>query len=233
LFILHIAVVHGLYRALVKQKAVSKEGTNKELLDAQLKLQRDLNKWHCTQLDLYPKLAMENNIVNAAELESNHLLLPSDFNKPQQQLLGLGELAKVEYALHEGQAYDALDKLCLAIQTFNYNMRFKVDQVHSQGANTQAQAFLKTLSNSKISAANKYRAAQAALLALRLSAEDQSLQLLHDTQLWCKNESAAPAQGDSRREVPWYWMVGCPSSLSPEEEVGWQVEHMYALQYII
>ena len=136
LFILHIAAVHGLYRALVRQKAASKEGTNKELLDAQLKLQRDLNKWHRTQLDLYPKLAMENDIVNAAEPESDRLLLPSNFNEPQQQSLGLGELAKVEYALREGQAYDALDKLRLAIQTFNHSVRFKIDQVHGQGANT-------------------------------------------------------------------------------------------------
>jgi hypothetical protein len=218
---------HGLYRAVVKQKVGSKEATDKELLDARLKLRRDLNKWRRTQLDLYPKLAMEDNIVNAAEPECDKLLLPSDFNEPQRRSLGLGKLAEVEYALREGQAYDALDKLRLAIQTFNHNLKFKVDQVRGQGANTRAQAFLRTLSSNKISAADKYRTARAALLVLGLPPEDPSLQPLHDTQLWCKNESAAPAQGDTRREDPWYWMVGRPSGLSPEEEIGWRVECMY------
>jgi hypothetical protein len=78
--------------------------------------------------------------------------------------------------LHEGQAYDALDKLHLAIQTFNHNLKFKVDQVCGQGANMHAQAFLRTLSSNKINAADKYWTAQTALLALGLSADDRSLQ---------------------------------------------------------
>jgi hypothetical protein len=217
-------MAHDFDRALVKQKAASDETTDKELLDARLKLRRDLNKWRRTQLDLYPKLAMENDIINAAKPECDSLLLPSNFSEPQRQSLGLGELANVEYALREGQAYDALDKLRLAIQTFNHNLKFKVDQVRGQGANTRAQAFLRMLSSNKINAADKYRTARTALLALGLSADDRSLQPLHNTQLWCKNDSAAPGQGDTRKEDPWFWMVGRPSGLSAEEEVGWQVE---------
>jgi hypothetical protein len=115
-----------------------------------------LNKWQQTQLDLSPKLTEEDNIVDAGNPECDRLLIPSNFNEPQQQFLGLGELAKIEYFLCEGQAYDALDKLRLAIQTFNHNLRFKVNQVHGQGPNTRAQAFLVTLSKDKISAADKY-----------------------------------------------------------------------------
>jgi len=143
-------------RALIKQKAASKDATPRELVNARLKLRRDLNKWRRTQLDLYPKLAEEDDIVNAAEPESDRLLLPSDFDEPRRRFLGLGELAKVEYALREGQAYDALDKLRLAIQTFNHNVKFKINQVRGQGPNTRAQAFLRTLSNDKIGAADKY-----------------------------------------------------------------------------
>ena len=200
-------------------------------MNARLKLRRDLNKWCRTQLDLYPKLAEEDDIVNAAEPESDRLLLPSDFDEPQRRFLGLGELAKVEYALREGQAYDALDKLRLAIQTFNHNMKFKINQVCGQGPNTRAQAFLRTLSNDKIGTADKYRTARTALLALGLSRDDPSLQPLHDNQLWCKNESAVPAQGDTKREDPRYWMVGCPSGLSTEEEAEWQVEHKYPFPF--
>jgi hypothetical protein len=161
-------MAHDFDRALVKQKAASDETTDKELLDARLKLRRDLNKWRRTQLDLYPKLVMENDIISAAKPECDSLLLPSNFSEPQRQSLGLGELANVEYALREGQAYDALDKLCLAIQTFNHNLKFKVDQVCGQGANTRAQAFLRTLSSNKINAADKYWTARTALLALGL-----------------------------------------------------------------
>jgi len=171
--------------------------------------------------------------VNAAEPEHDRLLLPSDFNEPRRQFLGLGELAKVKYTLREGQAHDTLDKLRLAIQTFNHNVKFKINQVRGQGPNTRAQAFLRTLSNDKISAADKYRTARAALLALGLSPDDLSMQPLLDNQLWCKNESAAPAQGDTKREDPWYWSVGRPSGLSTEEEAEWQVEHKDAFHILM
>ena len=174
-------------RALIKQKAASDETTDKELLDAQLKLQCDLNKWCHTQLNLYSKLAMENNI-NAAKPECDSLLLPSHFSKPQWQSLGLSKLVNVEYALYEDQAYNALDKLHLAIHIFNHNLKFKVDKVCGQGENIHAQAFLRMLSSNKINAADKYWTAQTALLALGLSADNRSLQPLHNTQLWCKNE---------------------------------------------
>lgn len=42
-----------------------------------------------------------------------------------------------------------VDKLRLAIQTFNHKLKFKVDQVRGQGENTRAQAFLRTLSSNK------------------------------------------------------------------------------------
>lgn len=90
-------MAHDFDRALVKQKAAADETTDKELLDAWLKLQPNLNKWCRTQLDLYPKLAMESNIINAAKPECDSLLLPSNFSEPQQQSLGLSELANVEY----------------------------------------------------------------------------------------------------------------------------------------
>jgi hypothetical protein len=68
-------MAHDFDRALVKQKGASDETTDKELLDAPLKLRHNLNKWHHTQLDLYPKLAMENDIINAAKPECDSLLL--------------------------------------------------------------------------------------------------------------------------------------------------------------
>ena len=163
---------------------VASSGTLEDVLvSARLKLRRDLNKWRKTQLDLYLQLADELDGVDVAQPEHEKLLIPSDFSDAQQRLLQIDMLAKVEYALCEGQAHDALDKVRLAIQTFNYNVKFKVDNVHGQGPNTCAQQFLSTLSQDKVSAADKYRQARTALLALGLSEEDKSLQLLLNTQL--------------------------------------------------
>jgi len=133
-------------------------------------------------------------------------------------------LARVEYSLWKGQVHDALDKLRLAIQTFNYNIKFKLDNVRGQCPNTRAEQFLLSLSKDKVSAADKYRRVRNALLALGLSADDKSLCPLLNDELWCKNENAPTAQGDVKTEDPWYWMVGRPSGLSPAEEAEWQIE---------
>ncbi|KAF8219326.1 hypothetical protein L208DRAFT_1149512, partial [Tricholoma matsutake] len=146
------------------------------------------------------------------------------FSEPQQRALGLVELARDEYALHEGQAHNALHRLQLTIQTFNHNLKFKINNVRGQGPHTCAQNFLSTLSKDKASAADKYHPMQTAVLALSLSEEDKSLQPLLNTQLWCKNESMALAQGDTKTQDPWYWTVGRPSGLSLVEEKEWSIE---------
>jgi hypothetical protein len=194
------------------------------LASSRLKLRRDLNNWRKTQLDLYPRLRDELDTFNATDPEKERLMVPSDFSDAQRRSLGIQELAKVEYSLREGQAHDALDKVRLAIQTFNYNMKFKLDNVRGQQPNTRAQQFLSSLSKDKVSAADKYRRVRTALLALGLSEDDKTLQPLLNSQLWCKNENSPAAQGDAKTEDPWYWVVGRPSSLSPAEEAEWQIE---------
>ena len=103
-------------------------------------------------------------------------------------------------------------------------MKFKTDNIRGQQPNTHAQQFLLSLSNDKVSAAAKYRCVRTALLMLGLSENDKSLQPLLNDQLWCKNENAPAAQGDTKTEDPWYWMVGRPSGLSLVEEAEWQIE---------
>ena len=81
-----------------------------------------------------------------------------------------------------------------------------------------------TLSNDKVSAADKHWCVWTALLALSLSEDDKSLQPLLNTQLWCKNDNAPTEVGYAKTEDLWYWMVGRPSGLSPAEETEWQIE---------
>lgn len=158
--------------------------------------------------------------------ETEDLLLPSSLNQPLRTALGLDLLAIFEFALRKGQAHNALADLRLAIKTFNANLDFKTAFVHGQKPNTRAQAYLATLHQEKLDAAARYQRAYSALVHLGLSPNNLSLQPLSDNQLWMKDVSKKARVGDSRKQDPWYWLVGRPSGLSPLEESAWSVESM-------
>lgn len=104
---------------------VASSDTSEDALGStHLKLCHNLNKWCKTQLDLYPQLADELDVIDVAQPEYEELLIPSDFSDAQQWSFWIDMLAKVEYALCKGQAHDALDKVHLTIHTFNYNVKF-------------------------------------------------------------------------------------------------------------
>ena len=151
-------------------------------------------------------------------------MLPSFCDQHIHEALGLTSLAAIEYQLHEGQAYDALEDVREKIKIFNANLDFKKANVFGQRANTRAQAFLSQLSADKISGAEKYRVARRALIRLGLSESDTSLQELHDDQLYGKGATRPARLGDSKREDPWFWMVGRPSGLTSREQTDWSLE---------
>ena len=107
---------------------------------------------------------------------------------------------------------------------FNHNLDFKKTNVHGQRPNTRAQTFLLTLTEDKISGAEKCRSERKALLALGLPETDQTLQDLQDDQLWSKDISRPARLGDSRKEDPWFWHVGRPSGLTEAEDREWDIE---------
>jgi hypothetical protein len=63
---------------------------------------------------------------------------------------GLTRWPRCEYTLRERPAHDALYKVRLTIQTFNYNVKFKVDNVPGQGANTRARQPKRQSGGSKV-----------------------------------------------------------------------------------
>ncbi|KAF9486051.1 hypothetical protein BDN70DRAFT_988377 [Pholiota conissans] len=194
------------------------------IVKSRAKLQRDILKWRSTQLTLCPSLNLEIKASDAAHPEHEPLLLPSHFSQPLRLSLGLDKYAEIEYTLREGQAHDALESVRKAIRTFNFNLKFKKEQVRGQGANTRAQNFLRTLTADKLSSAEKYRISRRALLSLGLSADDAVFQELLDTQLWSKNSAAPLKLGDSHLDDPWFWTVGRPSGQSVEDEKDWNLE---------
>lgn len=196
------------------------------LVTERVKLRRELSRWRTSQFQRFPQLRNELLEMDTPTPETEKLLLPSSFNGPNRHRLGLNSLAQVEYALREGQAHDALQGLRLSIQAYNYNVRFKIDNVRGQSANMRANEFLSSLAAEKVSGADKYRRVRSALLMLGLPEDDGTLQPLFNNQLWSKNESLGPRVGETKakKEEPWFWRVGRPVGMTPAEEIAWSVE---------
>jgi hypothetical protein len=191
---------------------------------ARKKLQRELISWRRIQFASCPRLKQYIGAVDPISPEKEELMLPSYFDQHMHESLGLTSLAAIEYQLREGQAYDALEDVREKIKIFNANLDFKKANVFGQRANTRAQAFLSQLSADKVSGAEKYRVARRALIRLGLSESDTSLQELHDDQLYGKDASRPARLGDSKKEDPWFWMVGRRSGATPREQNDWSLE---------
>ena len=225
-----VLTCHSRLRIQKLLESATSKVDNDTILAARVKLRRDISKWRRTQLERFPciheQITKTNQEASSAQPETENLHLPSSMNQPMRAALGLDSLATIEFTLWEGQAHDALESLRIAIKTFNYNFQFKTDHVFGQGPNTRAQAFLWELSAGKVSAADKYRTAHTALIALGLPQDDPTLQPLSNDQLWAKDSSKPSRLGDTKKEDPWFWTVGRPAGLSPKEEQEWSLESM-------
>ncbi|TFK63368.1 hypothetical protein BDN72DRAFT_902463 [Pluteus cervinus] len=207
-------------RALAKKK----EPKDETLVAARLSLHKKVKPWLSRQVDMFPGLRDDLPPYDPTLPEHIELCLPSAYPDDKHRPRSMDDFAKIEFSLREGQCYDALHKLRLAIQTFNHNLKFKQQFVHGQSPNTRSQSFLQTLSSDKVHAQEKYRRAYQALLNLGLSPSDESLQPLLDNQLWSKDYSKEAALGDSKLEEPWYWYTGLSVGATKEEKDIWTIE---------
>jgi len=221
-----ILFLFNVSRLKIKKMVTATEGGREphSILKARIKLKHELLAWRKIQFSLFPLLRHRLEALHPEHPESEVLFLPSHMSQMVRSSYGMDRFGTIEYTLREGQAHDALESVRKAIRTFNYNLKFKRDQVHGQGPNTRAESFLWTLTAEKLSCAEKYRLARSALLSLGMASDDPVFQELLDSQLWCKDSSKALKLGDSKIEDPWYWTVGRPSGLSPEEEKDWILE---------
>ncbi|TFK57764.1 hypothetical protein BDN72DRAFT_866507, partial [Pluteus cervinus] len=89
---------------------------------------------------------------------------------------------------------------------------------------TRAQAFLDTLQKDKVSAMDKYNRSRDALLRLGLSPKDKSLQPLAKSELWGRDMGIPAELGATRKEEPWFWIVGRPSGMTAAEVKDWDYE---------
>ncbi|KAJ7682337.1 hypothetical protein DFH06DRAFT_1314555 [Mycena polygramma] len=168
---------------------------------------------------------LEKHIMDAdpEKVEKEPLFLPSHFTETARSEMKLATLAQVEYTLREGQAFDALGDVRTAIRTLNFNLALKKTQIHGVGANTKSQNYLKTLSNDIQVAADSYRRARTALLALGLPSDDATLRELLKSDLFGKG-GRKRAMGDAKLRDSWFWTTGRAANLTPAEEAEWEAE---------
>jgi hypothetical protein len=214
--------------AQIKEKSEAEEHS---LIAGRAKLRRDITKWRQYQHQHFPQLFVHSSPNTAPLPEDDALLLPSALTPELRARYNLADLASIEYSLREGQAHDALTKVRDAIKDYNCNLAYKKSFVHGQDPKTRAQHFLQSLAKSKVTAADKYRNARHALLALGLSPDDRTFQPLHNTELWMKGISEPHIFGGSSIQDPWFWSVGRPSGLSEQENAEWSLEGTFFYLY--
>ncbi|TFK59425.1 hypothetical protein BDN72DRAFT_780779 [Pluteus cervinus] len=201
----------------------SKEPLLSDILSSRVSLQRLLKPWLLSQDKRTPDLRKHDPPLDLTQPETIPLYLPSFWNTKEHPS-GFNTLVLIEFALREGQCHDALNKLRLAIKTFNANLKFKKDNVHGQHPNTRAQLFLATLNQDKVSALEKYNRSRDALLRLGLPPNDKTLQPLDKTQLWGRDMGLPAELGDTHKDEPWFWAVGRPNGLTKEEADDWNMQ---------
>jgi hypothetical protein len=209
------------------------EADERSLVAGRVKLRRDITKWRQYQHQHYPLLRDHISPIDTSMPENDTLLLPSELSLELREQYQLTDLASIEYSLREGQAHDALNKVRDAIKDYNGNLAFKISFVRGQDPKTRAQHFLQTLAKSKVTAADKYRNARRALLALGLSTDDRTFQPLANGELWMKGVSEPHVFGGSSISDPWFWSVGRPNGLSEQEDAEWSLEGIFFFISII
>ena len=206
---------------------LKKEELSSEKIDAlRTKLQGEIAAWRQIQLSRFPLLRNEHDskCTISSDPETENLLLPSLLTPKERAAFGLSDLTKVEYSLQEAHAHESLSDLRLSIKAYYANIKFKKTHVTRQRQNTRAQAIIQILEQEKKDHAARYRCHYHALINLGFPPNDKSLQVLEANQLWMKDVMKKAEMGDSRKEDPWFWIVGRPRGLTKKEEAEWSVE---------
>ncbi|KAF6750008.1 hypothetical protein DFP72DRAFT_851984 [Ephemerocybe angulata] len=234
--------VHSVFEATIT-KGIELEDHQLEILDLVADLSREtehLNqisverhklhhaivKWMKMYSASYPD-SENSKPMSEDEPEKILLPLPSNLSQPSRASRNFECLAQTELKLRQGQAHDGLSDLRMAIKTYNFNVKWKRDNVVGQGPNTRAEMFLRMLIADKTRAGQKYRRARKALLRLGFDPKDPTLRPLDEKDAevdQSKNTSVPSKLGDSKKNEPWYWNVSRPGGLTESEKKQWSIE---------
>ncbi len=209
-------------RSLVRQLASTKESCPDTLNSSRQDLCKAIDQWRSHYCQLFPQAPPHSQ---ADHPENDQLELPSSYDATCLPQYGLTTLAKIEYEIRLGHAYDAIDDIRTSIHIYNVSSHEKQTQVSRTRQSTRAWGILSSLKSNTRECAKRYCLSYEALLALGLS-KDSELKPIRDGDLWGKDMTSMTKQGDSKRKEPWYWTVGKPSGLSDDM---WELECEFTL----
>ncbi len=140
--------------------------------------------------------------IAADHSENDTLELPLSYNPFDRQKFNRDTLARFEYEIRLGHAYDAIDDPRNAIHIFNASAREKKTHVYGQQPGTRARGILSSLKDDIHECAKRYQLTYTNLLTLGLP-NNSELKPINDNDLWGNDMTSTRKQGDSRRKEPW------------------------------
>ncbi|KAJ7846077.1 hypothetical protein B0H14DRAFT_2584366 [Mycena olivaceomarginata] len=182
----------------------------KALHDVQDTYMPGLRTWITQQIPVLPT-------GSNTKPESIPIYLPSSLPANDRQAVCVSSLVEQEEALRNAQANVALRQLCAGLRTRVFAHKFKRKHLGGQGAYTKTRELVDGIENHIRSAAVRYRAARAALLALRGPGPwEQVLQDLKPTDIRGMNERTLNDEEkednrkarEGRRNLSWIWYSG-------------------------
>ncbi len=157
--------------------------------------------------------------LDIEQVEQVRLGLPSDITDTHRSKVCSTRLQEIEARLREAQCRDALQDLRNKLHSLAHLYKYKKTSVRHQGANTRAHASLNKQEDRKLRAAERYRRARRAKLALSGSGtwENELRPLLDDDIRHMsdddpgllskkrKRDQGKPGLGEGRKKVSWIW----------------------------
>lgn len=154
-------------------------------------------------------LQAKNSQGSKNKPESFSLLLPSVI---QHQVPCDTNLQQIEWELHTGQAYDALEELRQGLRSCSYMECFKDRFLRGQGANTRARNSLKAMDAKIQLRAADYRTAYCALqelsTLLRKTGSNANLRPLEDGDICPMTAGTEDRSSKGRWHLSWIWLLG-------------------------
>lgn len=205
------------FRSSIHQLKSVEDHCPDTLNDNRRSLQKAIGQWRTLFRRLFPQPPPHST----ADFPENETLeLPSSYKIIDFQQFGLSALAQLEYQVRLGHAYDAVDDIRASIHIYNVNTLEKRTQVFGQRSTTRAWTILNSLKDDTRECAKRYRSAYSALLALGLP-ENSELKPIEDRDLWGRDVTSVTKPGDSKRQEPWFWVIGKPMDLPAD---AWELE---------
>ncbi len=157
--------------------------------------------------------------LDVEEVENVRLGLPSDITNTHRSKVCATRLQDIEARLREAQCRDALQDLRNKLHSLAHLYKYKKTNVRHQGANTRARADLNKQEERKLRAAECYRRARRAKLALSGSGSwENELQPLLDGDIRHmtdddpgllskkrKRDQNRPGLGEGHKKISWIW----------------------------